>query len=465
MLKLSDLSWQQALAIALSVYVAWFVTTTYLQYRQLAHVKGPLLAALTPFWLFYHTLKGDVCIACHKEFEKHGSPIRIKPNWIVSNDPASIKLAAERGSPWHRGSWYDGMKLDPKIDNILSMRDEADHATRRKQLVPGYTMIDVPSVEADVDARVLELKALISQYAEKDQPFDMARLIIFFALDVLCKIAFGEPLGYMTKNEDIFDYVKQSAAFFPILELGINHKGVLNILQHPLLASAQPKHTDKTGFGAMLGHANKIIKERFASGTKHDDVLGSFIKNGLTPTELESEALILILAGTDSTSTGLRITLLYIMTNPMVYTKLRKEIDAAEVGPVISNTKAQTLPYLKAVVLEGLRMFMPLTGLVSRVPPKGGMIIEGTFVPESCEIGFQVYSMLRRRDIFGQDADTFRPERWLEGDAESIRNMERCHSLIFGSGRTSCLGRNVAMMEIRKVVFEVSSSTSMLRRC
>lgn len=62
---------------------------------------------------------------------------------------------------------------------------------------------------------------------------------------------------------------------------------------------------------------------------------------------------------------------------------------------------------------------------------------------------------MTRHPIFGVDSDTFRPERWLEADVESRREMEKTVDLVFGYGRWSCMGRNVAFLEMDKVYFEV----------
>jgi cytochrome P450 len=64
--------------------------------------------------------------------------------------------------------------------------------------------------------------------------------------------------------------------------------------------------------------------------------------------------------------------------------------------------------------------------------------------------------MHRNIDIFGADADIFRPERWLEAQGEQLQMMERNNELIFGYGRFQCLGKNVAFMELNKVFVEVN---------
>lgn len=101
-------------------------------------------------------------------------------------------------------------------------------------------------------------------------------------------------------------------------------------------------------------------------------------------------------------------------------------------------------------------MFQPLCGLGSRVPPPAGATVNGVFIPGGTEVGIAMYAMMRREDVFGPDADTFRPERWLEDENETTISRERVWDLTFSTGRSSCLGKNIALMELGKALFEVS---------
>jgi len=66
-----------------------------------------------------------------------GSPVRIGPDYIASDDPAIQRHMNAPRSPFTRGRWFRGMKFDPRQDNILSMPDEKAHAELRTKLMPG----------------------------------------------------------------------------------------------------------------------------------------------------------------------------------------------------------------------------------------------------------------------------------------------------------------------------------------
>lgn len=79
----------------------------------------------------------------------------------------------------------------------------------------------------------------------------------------------------------------------------------------------------------------------------------------------------------------------------------------------------------------------------------------GKFVPEGTEVHINVISMLLNTEIFGEDAEVFRPERFLECDEKQKAYMLKTVDLSFGHGRWLCLGKPLAIIELNKVFVEV----------
>jgi cytochrome P450 len=105
----------------------------------------------------------------------------------------------------------------------------------------------------------------------------------------------------------------------------------------------------------------------------------------MTQVQCESEAVLQIIAGSDSTTTVLRCTLFLLIATPVAYNKLKAEIDA-NVGnityPVVSYGETQNLQYLSACLWEGLRMNPPLFAMKAKCSPPGGETVKGVFYPE-----------------------------------------------------------------------------------
>jgi cytochrome P450 len=166
------------------------------------------------------------------------------------------------------------------------------------------------------------------------------------------------------------------------------------------------------------------------------------------------------MAGSDTTATALRATTLFIITQPRVYAALQSELEAAErrnqlSTPVIRDAEAKSLPYLQACIKEGLRLWPPVMGLMQKTVPPSGEVVDGRFVPAGTNIGYCAWGVLRNREVFGEDANMFRPERWLGVDEERLVEMQRVEDLVFGSGRYGCLGKPVALLELGKALAEV----------
>lgn len=165
------------------------------------------------------------------------------------------------------------------------------------------------------------------------------------------------------------------------------------------------------------------------------------------------------MAGSDSTATAVRCIFFYIMTNPTIYRKLQAEIDEADrkgtISKPIKNAEAKTLPYLQACIKEGLRMWPPLTGLMTKLVPPGGDTLNGMFIPGGTKIGYSAWATHHRKETFGEDSYMYRPERWLEATGDRLRYMENSNELVFGSGRYKCLGNPIAFVELNKVFVEV----------
>lgn len=409
------------------------------------------------FWSAYPVLK---------KLASPGSPARVGPNMIIHCDPEIIRAISAPRSGFRRGHWYAGMQFDPRINNLLSERDENRHNELRAKMLPGYTGKEVVTIENKIDNRILDFDLLVQKYIAKNERLDFAEKVQYFTLDSLTDIAFGFPFGFLIKDEDLYEYNKISTAFFPAMELATNVPIIWSIFSSKLMQMlAAPKPGDSKGLGAIAGVAQKIIAERFQTASEKDfprepDMTDAFIKHGLTQLEAESESLLQILAGSDSTATCIRMCVLFLLTNPAAYRDLQAEIDQAVANgnasfPVVKYIETQQLPYLQAVIKEGLRCWYPLNGLVTMDSPKEGITVKDVYIPPNTQVALSRYTMMRRKDVFGEDSESFNPRRWLEGDPFKIKGMERVMDLYFGLGRYSCVGRGVAMMEVHKFLFEV----------
>jgi cytochrome P450 len=102
-------------------------------------------------------------------------------------------------------------------------------------------------------------------------------------------------------------------------------------------------------------------------------------------------------------------------------------------------------------------MFPPSTGHNYKEVPKGGVHLLGYYLPEGTQVGVNIMRMLRDKQLFGEDAEVFSPERWLssETSTDQLKEMASTVELAFGHGKFQCLGKTIAAMELNKVIVEV----------
>ncbi|KAK4124778.1 cytochrome P450 monooxygenase [Parathielavia appendiculata] len=461
-----------------------YAVSSLLAWRRLRQFNGPFSASFSHYWLArasYSGRMGEEWAAADAKYGGtrtggSGSTVRIGPNELLTSDPSVIWRTSAARSRYARSTWYKMVGVDPYHDSMFSTLDTATHDRLKAQTAPGYTGRDHPTLEAEVDRIVaMMVDRIRSKYAvagakstggagaeEKKPLLDLATMAQYFTLDSISKIAFGEEFGLIREERDIHGHMEivneiaapvVTIAVVPILRAVMGSKLVLKLMG--------PKPEDKRGVGRMLKIGMDVVAKRFGPDAKEqDDMLGSFIRHGLTQRECQTEALIQILAGSDTTATTIRATMLYLMCTPRAYHALQAEIDEGirtnRISSPVTNAEANELPYLQAVILEGLRIHPPFTGLPFKVVAPGGDTIDGKPVPAGTLIAPNFWATGRLPAVFGADADIFRPERWLEqADAEKRAEMRRVAELVFGYGRWGCAGKMIAFLELNKVFVEL----------
>ncbi|KAK5651583.1 hypothetical protein OQA88_11856 [Cercophora sp. LCS_1] len=442
------------------VVAGYAVYSIYVWYR-LSHVPGPFWAGFSKYWMVKEALKGRQPISFEETIKRYGTIARVGPNELITDDPELLRKTMAVRSPYKRGPWYTAMRFDPERDNLFTMRDEDAHSKLRAKMAFGYSGKENLSMEGTIETHVMKLVRLIeSKYLSTPssyKPMDFALKTQFFTLDVISDLAFGQPFGFLDADDDVYDYIKITASMIPALTVLSNWHELARILHSPLFRSFLPKATDKLGFGAFIGVTKKVVASRYgADAPFHADMLGSFIRHGLTEEEAAGEALLQIVAGSDTSATTVRSVILHLQSNPLAYHKLQQEIDAGiaagKISSPIKDSEARQLPYLQAVIKEGLRILPPASGPFFKTVPEGGEVISGRFIPAGTQIGSSPFSIHHSKKIYGEDAEVFRPERWLTGDVE---RMNATLDLIFHYGKFQCLGKPVALMEFNKIFVEL----------
>ncbi len=174
-----------------------------------------------------------------------------------------------------------------------------------------------------------------------------------------------------------------------------------------------------------------------------------------TPDDLFGEAVLLIVAGSDTTKTAVAAMIFYIVRNPRVYKKLTDEIRStfSTVDEIRWGQKLFSCKYLRACLDESLRMSPPVPSDLNREVLPGGIEIEGKFVPEGINVGTNTYS-LHYNELAFPDPFLFRPERWIVSERNSAADVAAAQQSFvpFSAGPRACVGKNLAYLELMVTV-------------
>ncbi|MCJ1244075.1 hypothetical protein MMC30_001272 [Trapelia coarctata] len=200
------------------------------------------------------------------------------------------------------------------------------------------------------------------------------------------------------------------------------------------------------------------IRERTLQQQKRDSseqphgFIDQVLEESASDKDVRDQLLNVLLAGRDTTACCLSWTIRLLARHPQVMERLR-----AEVTSVMGNTENPTrelirrMPYLASIIKESLRLYPPVplnnrTATKTTILPTGGgptghspiLVRRGELVV------FSQYVNSRRKNLYGPDADDFRPERWQTGELADIGWAY----FPFSGGPRACLGQDFAMMEI-----------------
>ncbi|KAJ0118711.1 cytochrome p450 [Diaporthe amygdali] len=453
---------QAGLALVSLSVLLYLVTAIHSWYR-LRHIPGPFFGRFSYLYLAYLQQSGRQYYIYRDELTKFGHLVRVGPNELTTDDPDVLRRLTSARAQYTRDAWYTGGRWNPYTYSMFTTLDTRAHDDIKAKTAIGYGDKN-SALEPGVDAQITSFVGVVrNKYLNGAKLLDFGTLTSYFTMDVITKAGFGEAFGYLEKEEDLFDFLAGVRDNWQFMGITLDVPWLRDILYSSVfLKLLGPRMTDEKGLGKLMKVGHDVIEKRMAKpkSARVDDMLGSFLSHGLTQDQCENEALFMIVAGSETTASVIRVTVLHILSAPMVYHRLKNEVkEAIKDGRVshqpIKIEEAKRLPYLQAVIYEGMRMRSPAPGLYPKVVPAGGDTLCGKFVPEGTAIGMNTSAMLASTRHFGEDANLFRPERFLEVDDTKRSEMQRNVELIFGNGRWMCAGRPVAFMELNKIFFEL----------
>ncbi|RAQ58815.1 cytochrome P450 [Aspergillus flavus] len=359
--------------IALAVYTASLAIYR-LFLSPLAKFPGPTLAALTGWYeVFFDVLLGGQFMwEIERLHGKYGPIVRINPHELHIKDPDYYNTLY--AGPTRRRDKYLWFLSVGAPTSTFATPESDHHRLRRGMLSPFLSKQAVRDLEGVIKAKLDLLCEHMKKAMRSGEAVELHAYFVSFAVDVVSTCAFGESgsLWQITPYE-AFSWLVVVFRFLPVwatalLTPVVRHidymeKGVENQMQH--VYAMNKDGVKENGIFSQLMHNLKLpLKERALY-------------------RLADDAKFLMVAGIDAPSQVLAITMFHVLRSPLVCRELREELQdkTAHSRDELCLNTLEKLPYLTAVIKEGLRVSAVVTSRLPRIAPEETLEFRGWKIP------------------------------------------------------------------------------------
>mmetsp|Transcript_86853 Transcript_86853/g.172414 ORF Transcript_86853/g.172414 Transcript_86853/m.172414 type:complete len:575 (+) Transcript_86853:72-1796(+) len=378
--------------------------------------------------------------------------------WVVTTRPENVEhILVSNFANYPKGPWWQSKLFDLLGNGIFNADGQAWHQQRKTASRMFTANLFKEHIWVVVRRNARKLRDLLES-TKPGQQVDIFNLMNRFTLDTIGEIGFGKCIGSLEDPSSpflqSFDKAQQIAfqrfvlpVWRPLRWLGIGHEREtrkhFQLLDEYSHSVAQDLRKGLSRDSGRAGIAWEDIESR-------KSFIGLFLQDAqkrgeeLSDDYLRDLVLNFLIAGRDTTAQALSWAIYLLCMNPECEAKARREIrDVCGVrGPAYDDMSR--LRYVQAVLSESLRLF-PSVPLDAKYAQSDDVLPDGTVVPRGTTVFYNLYSMGRDHAIWGEDAEVFRPERWLEMESPPSNYAYP----VFNAGPRECLGRRLAIVEMK----------------
>ncbi|KAF5966845.1 putative benzoate 4-monooxygenase cytochrome P450 [Fusarium bulbicola] len=397
-----------------------------------AKVPGPLVSNFTSLVLKWHELNANRTVYIHELHKKYGPVVRIAPNEVSFTSINALKeIYGSGGSGYDKTEFYDLFQVYGKR-TMFSTLVKGDHAKRRRMIGDRYANSNVMK-----QAPLAGIQERSKRFVERcaDSPDKTADVFLFHPYGSNC-----------LQNKDDQEMMHQVAADDSLQNRLVQYYSpILHRLGSSILTSfAKPR---------LIPLADNFVIENAKEDGAADFTVLNRLKEKdsvLGTIDMAAECLDHMAAGIDTTGDVLCF-LMWELSLPrsIKYQRLLREEFRSK-----PDANFDELPMLDAVLNEGLRCFPAIPMSLPRYVPHGGRVIDGFSLPQKTVVSCQAFSVHRINGHVFPEPDKFYPERWLEAQGDADR---RRHQWAFSSGGRGCIGKHLAMAEMKTLLRDVYS--------
>ncbi|KAJ3682086.1 hypothetical protein LUZ60_014659 [Juncus effusus] len=389
------------------------------------------------------------------------------PRQFYTNDPIIIEYILKTNfQNYGKGNFnYDNL-IELFGDGIFAVDGEKWREQRKLASFEFSTRVLRDFSGAIFKNNAAKLAHIISKNAMSNQPMDIQDLFMKGAMDSIFSIAFGTELNCLDGSKQGSEFAKtfDDSSEITMLRYVNSFWKIMRFLN----IGSEAKLREK--IKALDEFIYRIIKTRsdeISNGLSDDatreDFLSRFMRQSKKKSDSEDQKYLrdiilnFVIAGKDTTAGSLSWFFYMICKHPKVQEKVREEIKKVvnvreeatieEFAQSITDEVLSNMHYLHAVLTETLRLY-PVVPLNNKVCFSDDVLPNGFNIHKDDIVFYQPYAMGRMPYLWGNDAESFKPDRWL--DVKGVFQPESPFKFAaFQAGPRICIGKDFAYRQMK----------------
>ncbi|KAI5893942.1 cytochrome P450 [Schizophyllum commune H4-8] len=428
-----------------------------LHFHPLARVPGPLLGALTDYYVTYYDIVKDGATVdqLQKLHAIYGPVVRIGPNALHFSNPDVYHQIYTRGTSFLKDpALYRAFPDKSSFGSI----DPVQAKARRDAISPLFSRRAIAKLEPFIQEKIDKLTNRLLNYHDVSKPVDLLQALRAATLDIIYSYCFGEDC-YALDAPDFkhpilmgADSVNRATLIFKAFPALIYvHRFLIWLLQLlgcPAFGPGLLVNKISTQLDGLLADSKALADAPHETIFHHILPGASANKKSTafaTRRSLLDEALSLQIAGSHTVAAACYVGCFHVLNNRSVHQRLTVDLKDAipDVTDAVRLEMVEKLPYLTAVIKEALRLSHGIVSPMLRTVNSDGVVLDGIAVPRGTTVAVGNTFVHLNPEIF-PNPHTFDPERWLKEDAAALEH----YLVAFSKGQRSCTGINLAWCEL-----------------
>ncbi|RAH54526.1 cytochrome P450 alkane hydroxylase [Aspergillus piperis CBS 112811] len=401
-------------------------------------------------------------------FQRYGNTFRVKrftTPFIITCEPANLKgVLSLNFRDYGLGSRI--ATFGPLLGRGIFTSDGEHWAQSRAMVRPNFVKDQI----ADLEKLEELMQGLLALIPTDGSTVDLQDLFFCYTLDSATEFLFGHSVQSL--NQRLSGVVPDDSDFasaFNYAQHAIARNTRLGFLGR-VIPDHKATQSNRICHSLVEQFIDKALKyrEEYAKKGSNDEgrhtrylFLQGLAEQTGDRDRIRDELMNILLAGRDTTASLLSNLFFMLVRRPKIWKKLREEVATLN-GRAPTYQQLRNLTYLKHCLNESLR-FHPVVPVNSRKALSNTVLPVGSgpngkspvFVRKGTIVFYSVWAMHRRQDLYGPDANEFRPERW----ADLRPGWEY---LPFNGGPRICIGQQYALTEAAYVTVRLAQQFSTL---